>query len=111
MKRFLRHMKHPQVRASAESALTTSAAPPSSGFAFVDNSQGASAAVAELSRSLGLAFEQIELEGENARQRAPASAGMRSLTFARWLKVNRRSSTGCRCSAWTTKRPSIGIRD
>ena len=63
MKRLVSHIRHPRVRASTESALATSAAPPSSGFTFVDNSQGASAAVAELSKSLGLAFEQIELEG------------------------------------------------
>lgn len=65
MKRLLRHMKkHSYVRASTESALTTSTALPSSGFTFVDNSQGASAAVAELSRSLDTALEQIELEGK-----------------------------------------------
>ena len=59
-------MKHSEVRASTESALTTSAAVPSSGFTFVDNSQGASAAVAELSKSLDTAFEQIELEGRHS---------------------------------------------
>lgn len=111
MSRLLRHMKHPQVRASGESALMTSAAAPSSGFAFVDNSQGASAAVAELSQSLGLAFEQIELEGENARQRAPRFGGNASAYIRSVVEVNRRSSSGSRCSAWTTKRPSIGIRD
>jgi len=65
MKRLLRHVKkHSGVQASTVSALTTSAALPSSGFTFVDNSQGASAAVAELSRSLDTALEQIELEGK-----------------------------------------------
>lgn len=86
MKRLLRHMKRPQVRASTESALTTSAAPPSSGFTFVDNSQGASAAVAELSQSLGLAFEQIELEGEKRVSESRAFDGRVPLTHAWWLR-------------------------
>jgi hypothetical protein len=65
MKPLLRYMKkHSEVRASVDSVLTKSTALPSSGFTFVDNSQGASAAVAELSRSLDTAFEQIELEGK-----------------------------------------------
>jgi len=65
MKRLLRRVKkHPEVRASTVSTLATSAALPSSGFTFVDNSQGASAAVAELSRSFDTALEQIELEGK-----------------------------------------------
>lgn len=65
MKRLLsRVKKHPEVRASTMSALATSAVLPSSGFTFVDNSQGASAAVAELSRSFDTVLEQIELEGK-----------------------------------------------
>jgi hypothetical protein len=63
MKHLLRHMKHSKVRASTESTLKSSAALPSAGSNFIDNSQGASAAVAELSRSLDTALEQIDLEG------------------------------------------------
>lgn len=58
----LRFLKRPEVRASAPSALNASAAVPNSGFAFVDNSQGASAAVAELAKSLDVALDQIFLE-------------------------------------------------
>jgi hypothetical protein len=69
MKRLVHSMKkHLKVQASTESALTTSAALPSSGFTFVDNSQGASAAVAELSRSLDTALDQIKLEGNADHQ-------------------------------------------
>jgi len=52
--------------APAASALRTSAAVPNSGIGFVDNSQGASAAVAELSTVLGDALELIDLDGERS---------------------------------------------
>ena len=89
MKRLLRQIKHPQVRASTESALTTSAALPTSGFTFVDNSQGASAAVAELSTALGTAFEQIELEGvtHHVRERARLDGAIHLHTYG-VIKVN-----------------------
>ena len=51
---------------ASAAALGTSAALPNSGLTFVDNSQGASVAVAELSVALGDALEQIDLEGESA---------------------------------------------
>lgn len=51
------------IQASAESGLDASNAIPSSGFTFVENSQGASAAVSELSKSLGTAMEEVDLEG------------------------------------------------
>ena len=60
---LLRHLKRRRVRASTESGLEASGSVPNSGFAFVDNSQGASAAVAELSRSLDLALEKMDLQG------------------------------------------------
>lgn len=43
---------------------TASAAVPSSGLTFVDNSQGASAAAAELSTVLERALEHINLSGK-----------------------------------------------
>jgi hypothetical protein len=64
--KFFHHFKQQtkaRGRASAESSLDTSAAAPDSGFTFVKNSQGASAAVAELSRCLDTAIDQIELDG------------------------------------------------
>jgi hypothetical protein len=61
--RLQRHLKSRRVRASAESSLEVAAAVPNSRFAFVDNSQGASAAVAELSGFLDLAVEEIDFQG------------------------------------------------
>jgi hypothetical protein len=58
----LRYARRSEVRASATSALVTSTKLPNSGFAFVDDSQGSAAAVAELSRSLDIALEQIDYE-------------------------------------------------
>lgn len=63
--KHFRYSKHSEVRASTASTLTTSAALPNSGFAFVDNSQGASAAVAELATCLDLTLEQFELESKS----------------------------------------------
>lgn len=51
------------MRASAESALLTSATVPNSGLKFVDNSQGCSAAIAELSGLLDVALDQFDSEG------------------------------------------------
>jgi cbb3-type cytochrome oxidase subunit 3 len=62
--RLFRILKQPTIRESATSTLTASAATPKldSGFTFVDNSQGASAAIAELTRSLDFVLDQIDLE-------------------------------------------------
>jgi hypothetical protein len=60
---LLRHLKRRRVRASQNQALKPQDQSPNSGFAFVDNSQGASAAVAELSRSFDLALKKMDLQG------------------------------------------------
>jgi len=63
MKTFIRlAKKRPE---TSVSGLETSAALPNSGFAFLDNSQGASAAVSELSTTLGDALDLIDLDGEH----------------------------------------------
>ena len=63
IKRLLKLVKgNPKPTASA---LGASAAPPSSGITFVDNSQGASAAVAELSDALSAVLEHIDLDSES----------------------------------------------
>ncbi|RAL11932.1 alpha/beta-hydrolase [Aspergillus homomorphus CBS 101889] len=69
MKRLLKLVRaHPH---STASALRASAAPPASGIASVDNSQGASAAAAELSNVLGTSLKDIDLDGNlNAQARA-----------------------------------------
>src|SRR5271165_6584599 len=59
----LRIAKQPEVRASATSALINATKLPNSGIAFVDNSQGSSAAIAELSNMLDIALEQFDYEG------------------------------------------------
>ncbi|KAI9866048.1 MAG: hypothetical protein M1813_002015 [Trichoglossum hirsutum] len=61
MKKILRFMTSRRgTRHSAASALSTSAAVPSSGFVFVDNSQGGSAAIGELSHALDTALDGID---------------------------------------------------
>jgi hypothetical protein len=60
---LLSSFRHRRVRESAQSASQAAAAVPHSGFTFVDNSQGASAAISELSKALDFALEQIDLEG------------------------------------------------
>jgi hypothetical protein len=57
--------RKPTVGASVESAMSNSAAAPNSGFVFVDNSQGASAAVAELAKSFDFALDQIDFDSEH----------------------------------------------
>jgi hypothetical protein len=59
----LRFARQPEVRASAASALVTVTRVPNSGLAFIDNSQGSSAAIAELSTMLNIALEQFDYEG------------------------------------------------
>lgn len=61
--KYHRYMKRRDTRASVESGLNAANAVPNSGFIFVENSQGASAAVSELSKLLDTAMEQVDLEG------------------------------------------------
>ena len=58
-----RLFKHKPVRGSTTTGLEASAHVPSSGFAFVINSTGASASIAEFSRALDDVFNEIEFEG------------------------------------------------
>lgn len=58
-----KYLKRRDTRASVESGLDAANAVPNSGFIFVENSQGASAAASELSKLLDTAIEQIDLEG------------------------------------------------
>ncbi|KAE8384136.1 hypothetical protein BDV23DRAFT_177281 [Aspergillus alliaceus] len=51
-------------RGPTASALRASTAAPASGSPSIDNSQGASAAVAELSDALGTVFDKIDLDGD-----------------------------------------------
>ncbi|KAH8587284.1 hypothetical protein B0O99DRAFT_747707 [Bisporella sp. PMI_857] len=61
MKKILRSMTaRRETRHSAASALSTSAVVPNSGLVFVDNSQGGSAAVGELSHVLDAALDGID---------------------------------------------------
>ena len=62
---MLKLIKSGRVRASATSVSVASAGVPDSGFAFINNSQGASAAIAELSTRLDEALERIDMEGES----------------------------------------------
>jgi hypothetical protein len=62
--KFFKFSRKLTVEASVESAVWNSAAARNSGFAFVDNSQGASAAVAELAKSFDFALHQIDFNSE-----------------------------------------------
>ena len=62
MSRLFRTAQNPPARASAAASLDAAAALPNSGLAFVDNAQGASAAVGELSRTLDDALAGVVRE-------------------------------------------------
>ncbi|KAJ6260736.1 hypothetical protein Dda_4965 [Drechslerella dactyloides] len=64
MKRLFKAAKNQHVRASAAAGLKGSGAMPNSGSPTVDNSTGASEAVAVLSGRLGNALEHIDIEGD-----------------------------------------------
>jgi hypothetical protein len=64
MKAFARSLTGSVVRNSTGLSLDASAAAPNSGFAFVDNAQGASLAVNELSKSVGFSLDQLESKGK-----------------------------------------------
>jgi hypothetical protein len=51
------------VRSSAQTSLAASGAVPDSGFVFVNNLQGASAALDELSGAVSAVLEYIDLKG------------------------------------------------
>lgn len=61
--KYRKHLKNRKVQGSANSALVASAVVPDSGFTFVKNSQGASAAITELSDCLDAALQEMELDG------------------------------------------------
>ena len=63
MKVFTRVLKNRHSRSAGEASLGASASTPNSGFAFVDNSQGASAAIVELSNAIGFALDNLDSEG------------------------------------------------
>lgn len=100
IKRLLRLVKrNPKPPASA---LGASATLPSSGITSVDNSQGASAAVAELSDALGAVLEQIDLDGECLR-RIVANGSLRDF-------LHRRNQQPSQISRRTTRPGGISIR-
>lgn len=61
--KLFKTLKRPEVRASGASVLVSAAKMPNSGLAFVDNSQGSAAAIAELSHMLDIALEQFDFNG------------------------------------------------
>ena len=54
------------VRSSTQTSLAASAAVPDSGFVFLHNLQGASAALDEFSGAVSTALEHIDLNGRSA---------------------------------------------
>ena len=64
MKRIgFRLLKKKTVQNSAQTSFAASAAVPDSGFAFVNNSQGASAALSEFITAFSTVLDNIDLEG------------------------------------------------
>ncbi len=65
MKRIgLRLFQKKAVQNFAQTSLAASAAVPDSGFAFVNNSQGASAALSEFTTAFSTALNDIDLDGK-----------------------------------------------
>lgn len=58
-----RFFKHKVARHSTTTSLGAAASVPDSGFAFVNNSQGASASIVELAHALDDVLGDIEFEG------------------------------------------------
>lgn len=58
-----RLFKHKAARHSTTTSLEASTSVPASGFTFVNNSQGASASIVELSNALDDVLGDIEFEG------------------------------------------------
>jgi hypothetical protein len=105
--KYLRYLKRREIRASVESGLDAANAVPNSGFTFVENSQGASAAAAELSRSLDTAIEQIDLEGTVQRGLWCLNCHDRVAdTTSQGISVN---SSGFSWVGWTTRPQSTRI--
>lgn len=65
MKRVVLHLLGSKpFRTSMQTSLVASAAVPDSGFAFLNNSQGASAALNEFTTAISAALDHIDLEGK-----------------------------------------------
>jgi hypothetical protein len=107
--RYLRFLKRRHIRASVESTLDAANAVPNSGFTFVENSQGASAAASELSRTLDTAIEQVDLEGtvqSGLWCSQPCIATNALLITSQEIWAN---SSGPSCVCWTKRPPSSRI--
>ncbi|KAK3389151.1 hypothetical protein B0H63DRAFT_94923 [Podospora didyma] len=83
------------VQVTAQSSLTVSTAVPDSGFAFVQNSQGASAALNELSGALSIALQQINLDDTSTDDDGFVKTQLRRLETAAGRYDNSKS-TSCR---------------
>ncbi|KAI9771960.1 MAG: hypothetical protein M1839_002593 [Geoglossum umbratile] len=108
MSKFLRMFRgRHQVRASTASTIAASASVPGSGFVFIDNSQGASAAIAELSRLLDDAIEIIEFDDDPCDE---ARFQLRQLDAEAFKYINSRLDES-RCRPWTCPRADSAIVD
>jgi hypothetical protein len=68
MKRLSFFLKKKPVQASAQASLVASTAVPDSGFAFLHNSQGASAALNEFSTAISAALDHIDFQGTSSQE-------------------------------------------
>ncbi|KAK0722629.1 hypothetical protein B0T26DRAFT_674312 [Lasiosphaeria miniovina] len=79
------------VQVTTQSSLAVSAAAPDSGFAFLQNSQGASAALNELSSALSVALQQINLDNNSTDDDGFVKTQLRRLETAVGRYENSRS--------------------
>ncbi|KAK3326735.1 Alpha/Beta hydrolase protein [Apodospora peruviana] len=88
-------MRKRPVQLTAQSSLVTSAAAPDSGFAFVHNSQGASAALSELSRKLSGVLELIDLDTDDDAKDGAVKAQLQRLETVAGDYTNSSSASSC----------------
>ena len=88
---LIRQLRRRNIRTSAESSLQAAASVPNSGFTFVDNSQGASAAVSELSKALDIALDNVEFGGTVRLHVVHAKA---------MLRISQQISANCCRPSW-----------
>ncbi|KAI4261389.1 MAG: hypothetical protein L6R42_003412 [Xanthoria sp. 1 TBL-2021] len=97
MKRFF---KHKAARHSTTTSLEAATSVPASGFAFVNNLQGASASIVELSNALDDVLGDVEFEGE-ASDFAKAEIGLLDHEASKYS--NSRFTAGVEYPIWSCR--------
>lgn len=95
------------VRSSTQTSLTASAAVPDSGFAFVNNLQGASAALSEFSGAVSAALEHIDLEDDS--EGSPFRAQLKLLENATGEYSNSVTDSCCELLDWECDKATVEL--